>query len=155
MLDDDRVRFLEGGRSLIVGLSLPGNEPFATHGWGLQVLARGPVRMRVLMAERDAVRLPEPVGARIALTAADVASLASVQLKGRIVADEAPTEQDRRRSRSYCDALFDEIHRTDGEPLELLERMVPPSLWAWTVEVDTLFDQTPGPGAGSQLGTAR
>jgi hypothetical protein len=52
---------------------------------------------------------------------------------------------------SYCDSFFGAVEEADGTDRRLLERTVPGDFVSCTVEIDELFDQTPGPGAGAAL----
>lgn len=151
MLDDELAEFLEGDCSLVVGLVLDDGTPLASQAWALTVLQRDPPLVSVVLAERDTAGISEPVGARLALTGADVPTLSSRQVKGRVLAHEAATEADLAAVEQHCEAFFLAVHHADGEPVELLRRMVPPSFRAWTVQLDELYDQTPGPGAGAAL----
>lgn len=155
MLDDQTEAFLEGDCSLVVGFLTADDLPLSGHAWGAQVVQRDPTFVRVVLAARDAAHQPDPLGRSLALTAADVPTLAAVQVKGRVIADEAPTEQDLERAARHTEELFVAINRTDGEPIELLQRMLPPAYRVWTIEVDEVYDQTPGPGAGAALGAQR
>jgi hypothetical protein len=43
------------------------------------------------------------------------------------------------------------VTAVDGTERRLLERLVPSDYTAWTVAIDEVYDQTPGPGAGAPL----
>ncbi len=90
-------------------------------------------------------------GGRIAITVADVRTLRSFQLKGRVAALDPATEADREKADRYCDDFFTDIEVTDGTPRVLTERLRPARYVACTVEVEEAFDQTPGPHAGSPV----
>lgn len=152
MLDDDTVTFFEGPTSLIIGFPLADGEPFAGHAWGLRVEPGTPTAVRLVLAERDACRRDDAVGLPVAVTAADVPTLGARQLKGFVRASGAPTPDELELAAQHRDAFFAEVQRTDGEPLELLHRLYPTSMWTWVIEVHELYDQTPGPGAGCALG---
>jgi len=149
---EQQVPFLESGCVLIVGLVTPGGDPHATRGWGLDVhsTADGIVRVLVDGDHADTVAAIGE-GTPVAVTATDVPTLRSVQLKGRIAAVETPAESDPARVARYRDEMFEVVGRTDGVPRHLLERIVPTSFVPCRVVVDDVFDQTPGPGAGAQL----
>jgi hypothetical protein len=158
-LEPEMEAFLHSGCALIVGLTSERGEPFATRGWGATVLhAAGgdapseSLQLRVLVdaAEELAVDLMGS-GCAVALTAADVITLRSVQFKGRATGRAAATPADRDRADAYCDQFFADIASADLTPTELLERMRPTEVVACTVEIDEMFDQTPGPGAGGCL----
>ncbi len=152
MFDDDLTAFLESGCSTIVGLVTADGEPFATRGWGTEVLGGG--RLRVLLGAGAMAAAGRGVGGEpfaIAVTGADVRTLRSVQVKGTAHDLEPPTEADLVRSQGFCDAFFRDIEEVDATGRHLMERLVPADLLAATVDVDELFDQTPGPSAGAPL----
>jgi len=149
---DATVNFLEGGCSLIVGVSLADGSPYAAHAWGFTVESRDPVRARLVLGTRDAERVPALwAGAPIAVTGADVSTLRAVQVKGRSIDAGPATDDDLAVVARHCGLFFADVERVDGEPYALLVRMVPPSFTTCTVELDAFFDQTPGPGAGAPL----
>ena len=152
MSDAATAEFLEGGCALIVGTVGPGGEPYATRAWGVNLLAADVSAVRVLLDANDRRSLDDVGGGgRIAITAADVPTLRSVQLKGRCTGVEPGTDQDRARAERYAEAFFADVERTDGTPRHLLERLLPFDFAACTVVVEELYDQTPGPGAGAPI----
>lgn len=155
MIDADLAALLESGCSTIVGLLTPSGEPYATRGWGTEVLDGDPLRIRVLVGAGAfaAVGLLPGDGATfaIAVTGANVRTLRSVQLKGSAHDLEAPTAADLERSRAYCEAFFGDVKAVDGIARAMMDRLVPADLLALTVDVTELYDQTPGPTAGSAI----
>lgn len=152
MFDSELATFLESGCALIVATVSGEGEPYATRGWGLTVLDhRGSARL--LVAAGD-TRLTTDLadGGRIAVTAADVRTLRSVQLKGVATPVDAATDEDRARTARYTHDFYCDIEETDGVPPEVIARFTPLDVAACTVTVDEVFDQTPGPGAGVRLG---
>ena len=139
------MKFLHGGCSLIVGTVKDDGQPVVSRGWGLTVVDTDPLSLRLLVHE-DLVR----PGA-IAVTACDVRTLRSMQLKGRVVAIEPLTDTDHAKRRQYTDEFFSDIAAADAFPRELLDRLVPDVYLACTIGVDEMFDQTPGPRAGAPL----
>ena len=152
MLTADTVRFIEGGCALIVGGVHPDGSPYATRGWGAQVLDPERGRLRLLLSSLDdtAAELLRD-GRPIAITGADVPTLRSMQLKGTASAIEPGTDEDRARSAAYQEAFFRDIEQTDGTPYEVVHLVRPPDVIACLLEVREGFDQTPGPGAGGPL----
>jgi hypothetical protein len=155
VLDDDLRALLESGSSTIVGLLTAEGDPFATRGWGTKVSSGKPLRLRTLVAAGafvSAGRWPfDGTRFAIAVTGADVLTLQSVQAKGTAVGLERPTAGDLERSARFCDEFFGAVEEVDGIARDLMDRLVPVDLLACTVEVDELYDQTPGPGAGARL----
>jgi hypothetical protein len=146
VLDEEMVGFLQGGCALIVCTIDVDGEPSASRGWGLTVLsADAPVRVRLLVTP-DVI----PQG-RIAITGTDVPTLRSTQLKGHIVSVEPADSVDAEKTAAYLDHFYGDVVRTDNIPRDLVERLTPSELVALTVEVDELYNQTPGPRAGASL----
>jgi hypothetical protein len=155
VLDDPADEILSGDFALIVALVRPGNTPYATRGWGLEVLPGRKTRMRLLLSSEDGpARRDEPDssdGFLVALTATDPRTMRSVQFKGRSAAMEIANDNDRATVSRFCDAFFSAVKEVEGTERRLLERMVPNEFVACTIAVDEVFDQTPGPGAGAAL----
>jgi hypothetical protein len=146
------ARFLEGGCSIIVGAVLDDGEPYAMRGWGMTLLPGEPVQARLLLAADDVVGAAVLAGGRaIAVTAADVPSFRSVQVKGRSLGVTPGSDDDRARASRFADAFFGDVSRTDGTDRRVLDRMVPTDYVACTFTIEELYDQTPGPGAGAAL----
>jgi len=87
MLTEDARALLEGGTALIVGFTKPDGRPHATRAWGCDVDPSGGGAW-VLLRTVDAAAMDLHVGDEptipIAFTAADVRTLASVQVKGTL-----------------------------------------------------------------------
>jgi hypothetical protein len=150
LFDEETRAFVEAGNALIIGTVGAAGDPCATRGWGLTVLPE-PMQIRVLLDGSDLTTVAHvAAGGPIAVTAASIRTLESVQLKGRALGVEPADDDDLARADRYCTAMFSDIHGTDFTPLELLEQLRPPSFVACTVEVEEAFDQTPGPNAGER-----
>lgn len=152
MIDEALQAFLERGGAIIVGSVSPDGVPHAQRGWGCSVT--GPTTVRLLLDRSDPVlgeHLAVAARARLAVTSADVRTLRSVQLKGRVTTVEEPGDEDLRRCDAHNEELFSDIEQTDYFPRALTARMVPPGYLVATIEVEELYDQTPGPGAGAQV----
>jgi hypothetical protein len=152
VFDRESTTLLEAGSALIVATVAPDGSPLATRGWGLTVLGDDPPTVRLLLNAHETTTLGHvEAGGAIAVTAADVPTLRSLQLKGRAVALEPATADDVDRAGRYVEALFADIAAADGADPAILRRWLPLEYVAATLEVDDCFDQTPGPGAGSPL----
>ena len=148
---------LEAGTAEIVGLVTPDGRPFATRGWGLDVVDAEAGRIRLIMRAVDL----EPVGlgpgdrpdVPIAVTASHVPTLFSIQLKGRLEAVDASVTTDPARVDRYCDGFLGDVVGADRIRRDLMELWRPTGdvLVACTILVDELFGQTPGPDAGARL----
>lgn len=152
MIDEALRAFLERGCAMVVGTVAADGTPHAQRAWGCGVV--GASSVRVLLDGADPVLREHVAGSgRIAITCADVRTLRSVQLKGRVVeVDDEPTVDDLGRCDEHNEELFTDIEQTDYFPRALTERMVPPVYVVVVVEVEELYDQTPGPSAGAPVG---
>jgi hypothetical protein len=148
----ETVAFVEAGSAEIVATVAADGTPRASRGWGITVLDREAGRIRLLLdaAEASTLANVEATGA-IAITATDVPTLRSLQMKGMASSIEAATENDLERSAEYTFEFFRDVEATDRIPSDKMRRIVPHALVACTVEVRELFDQTPGPSAGTRV----
>ena len=152
MLDDVTWVFRNGSRALIVAAVTPDGAPHASRGWGI-TLDADDRSARLLLAADDEVLLASlgEHDARIAVTAGDIDTLHSTQIKGRAVSIEPVTADDERTAVDYFDGFAAAVERVDGTPRALIERLVPRAYVACTITIDEVFDQTPGPGAGASV----
>jgi Pyridoxamine 5'-phosphate oxidase len=156
MIDPKIAELLESGCSICVATVGPDGAPHASRGYGLTVMdPRGRVRL-LLDADDRQTRAHLAGGGPISVTGVSVPTLRAVQLKGTV---EEPTVTsdagDIARAAAHMDSLISDIHRMEGTPKALLERLRPSTYAVCTVTVDEIFDQTPGPEAGSRLRAAR
>jgi hypothetical protein len=156
VLDEELGAFLEGGCALLIGTVTPTGRPTASRAWGCTVIDAGRGRMRVVVDSHDATTMGNLASrGRVAVTAADVPTLRSVQLKGRCIGVEPAIPDDLDTAAAYCAKYYGDVALVDGFPLSLCERFTPAGYAACVVDVEELFDQTPGPSAGRPLGGSR
>ena len=152
VLDADTVALLEGGSALLIGTVLQHGAPHSARAWGLEVIQYEPVRVRVLLAENEEQLLANLApGSNVAVTATDVVSFNSVQLKGTSLGVEPPRPGDDGIFARYTAAMYDDIESIDHTPRHIAQRLNPARLMAVRVDVGEFYDQTPGPGAGRAL----
>ncbi|OWY60915.1 hypothetical protein B7486_66605, partial [cyanobacterium TDX16] len=149
MFDEATLVFLRSGCALIVGSASHDRQPLASRGWGIPALDPDGGQVTVLLDdEDDQARENLAAGARVAVTATDVQTLRSLQLKGTVLAVEPAAPEDPKVVRAYCDEFFGDVEAVDGMPRDILERMLPAGWFRCRVQVEATFDQTPGPSAG-------
>jgi hypothetical protein len=154
VLDADVVALLESGCATFLGTVDGDGNPVAAHCMGIEVLDDG-ARVRVMVnAEEPEVLADLADAGPVALGATDVSTFRSVQLKGRAEGIEPVTAADRIRVDRYVAGFFGAVHDTDGTDVELLRRLLPRELVALVMTVESVFDQTPGPQAGTSLARA-
>lgn len=149
MIRTDEAALLESGVSLVVGTVDAEGLPDATRAWSAR---RQGDDVRILLPTTSARALANlEGGGLIALTATMVDTLRSMQLKGRALAVEPATDDDRATMAAYVREFFANVQRTDGSDPERLQNLVPDDVVAVVFAVDHVFDQTPGPRAGARL----
>jgi hypothetical protein len=148
-----------GSSSGVVGLCTAEGEPWATRCWGVSLIDEEPLRLRLLLPAGSLSRAGHRAGDgtrfALALTTANVSTLHAVQAKGTAHSLQETSAEDRVRFDAYKAMFFDAINRTDGYEPEALARWAPRDLCAAILDVEALFDQTPGPGAGAPVVGAR
>jgi hypothetical protein len=143
---------IEDGAGLVVGTVGDDGEPRATRAWSVTLVDPDERRVRVVVSADDEVTVANlRVGTTMALNGADVRTLRSVQLKGRVVAVEAAGPDDLDSARDQSERFLQAVHDTDGNPLEQLRRILPIEVVVVEVVVVEMYDQTPGPDAGGAL----
>jgi hypothetical protein len=148
------MSILAAGTSLIVGTVGPDGEPRATRAFALVVVDATADVIRLVVSADDPLLLVHLETGVIAITAADVRTLRSVQLKGRIVGVEATSEEDRSVMADHSGRFFQAVHETDGHDLSAIRQLLPLQTLSVEVAVDEVYDQTPGPEAGRRVTAA-
>jgi hypothetical protein len=150
-IDDDLIEFLSLGVATIVASRDEQLRPEIGRGWGIR-----------MSAERDhaTVCLPAPDGSRmranleqngaIAVTCSLPTSYRTIQLKGETVDLRAPSSEQLDAVDAHADAFAREAEQF-GLPARLARKLLEPELTAVTFSVRELYDQTPGPNAGTPL----
>jgi hypothetical protein len=147
------AEFLSTGVAMLGATADAGLAPEAFRVWGASMLDDG--RLRVLVSS-DAARTLATVHAEtpISLVFTDITNFLSVQVKGRAVGSaEPPGPADVVQLRRY-DEAFSIALAAIGHPPALAARLRPTLAFVVSVEIDELYDQTPGPLAGAALGSA-
>ena len=143
----------EGASALIAAGVGPDGAPVATRAWGAVVEDDG-AALRVYLDADDVEATSRLVpGALAAVTGGDVKTLASAQAKGRVRTVDELTALDVATRERASHMFVEAVHETDGSPRVLIESMVPERFVALTLDVDEVYDQTPGPQAGSSITT--
>ncbi len=148
------MTILESGAGLVVGTVSTDGEPRADRAWAAAVVDADTRRIRFVMSADDPAVVDNLQSGAVSLTGAEASTYQSVQLKGRPVAVETPTTADVELARLQSETFFEAVHRTDGNPVEALRRMLPHRMVAVEMLVEETFDQTPGPSAGTALAGA-
>jgi hypothetical protein len=142
---------LEAGSSLIVGVVDPRGEPRATRAWAATVTDADQRRVRIVLSGDDPVAVESLPDGVVAVTGADVRTLRSHQMKGRVDLVEPPTDRDLAMMAEHSTAFMEAVHAVDGNPISELQRLLPNTLVVFEMVVDELYDQSPGPDAGAAV----
>ena len=152
MLERETIAFLESGCGVVVGTVGADGAPHASRGWGITVVSTDPTEVRLLLDADDTVAAYYLAATgNVAVTAGDIHTLQAIQFKGQASPVEPATPDEHVRAERYADEFFDNINDVDGTPLDLLNGLRVENYVACTVAVEELYDQTPGPAAGTRL----
>lgn len=150
VIDPALAALLEGPSAQNVATADGDGNPTVGRAWGLRV-DRGRF-VRALVGTDSATASNLLVDGRISVLVIDLESYRSVQVKGTVSTVEPPTAADRDvydvYVREFAAALLAADRTTPLGPA------LPSSILVVTFEVDSVFDQTPGPGAGGAVVTA-
>ncbi len=150
MIDDELKTFLAGPVSSMLGTADRFHTPDATRVAGIAPIS--PVRVRVLIStEATAARSNAIVGTRCSLLVTDITTYRSIQWKGALaVPAQERTASDLALMHRHVDAFV-----AGAEQVRLLESVAsavfPVDVVALELDLDTRYDQTPGPHAGARM----
>ena len=151
LIDEELVRHLQGPVSAFLGTTDATSVPDATRVNGLAALDGR--RLRVLIAaDATAARANATPGSRVAVLVTDITTYRSVQLKGTVqIASPARTPGDVAVVHHHV-STFTGASDSVGMDSRLAPNLFALDVVPLVVEVDELYDQTPGPGAGRRVG---
>ena len=155
MFASELTAMIEAGAGLILGTVSDDGAPRGVRAWAAWVVDPDEQRLRVVLTGDDQTVVACLAGRKVAVTAGNVRTLRSVQLKGQVVSVEQPTPADMEITERHTHWFFEAVHDTDGNPLELLRVLLPSTHLVIEMIVDEQYDQTPGPTAGSALQAGR
>ena len=146
----DLAAFLDSGVSMLGGSANDDLVPEAFRVWGASVDGGGRIRALV-SSDAGQTLVGLQAGTIICFNISDPLTFRSIQVKGRATGSaQPPGPADVECIRRYGET-FGATAVQRGIPLALLESTRPLSVFAVTVEIDELYDQTPGPTAGTRL----
>ncbi len=156
-IDKQLKAFLESGVSVLVGTRDSGLSPEITRAWGPRVSKDGnSVSLCVpLGTSRKTLENLEENGL-IAVSFSLPTTYKTIQLKGRCIETGEPSAADLRAVERHREA-FSSLNEGIGVPRQLLDSFwsreleTSPAVVAIRFHPEEVFDQTPGPQAGSRL----
>ncbi|MEI9935974.1 MAG: hypothetical protein WDO69_01990 [Pseudomonadota bacterium] len=148
VLTAELVEYMESGVSLLVGTRDAALKPASARGFGVEIDAPGRSATVFLPASVATVTLSNlRDNGQIALTFSRGFDHRSLQVKGRVLSVGETNERQRRLQERYF-AAFSEGLIFIGHRQKLLRRVRYYPSYALHFQIDSMFDQTPGPGAG-------
>ncbi len=151
-IPQDVTEFLDGGVSILVGSVDEHGRPECTRGMGVEVdgdAGRLTVYVPIVGADRTLANLG--LGRRIAITFSRPYDNRTCQVKGRVRATSPASAEDVARQQRWFAAYVEQLAIVGIARAATRRWRITPSV-AVEVEVDELFEQTPGPGAGKRIG---
>ena len=135
----------------MVGTRDAANRPRAHRAFGL-IASEDGKRLRALIPRFSLEGLAEAIAenGQVAISAGNTVSHETYQMKGKASAPTEPSEADVAMFAEYTERIV-RAGVAIGMPEELLRAIIQPPERVITLEVETIFLQTPGPGAGQPL----
>lgn len=151
MIPPELFEFVESGISILVGTRDDRLFPDGCRAIGARVEDAGRA-LTVFLADATSasVRANIEDNGRIAVGFSRTSDHRSVQIKGQVVALRLAEDSDRAFIDSYRHNLEGEWCQV-GVPPSIVQRMANWPCWAALCRVESVFLQTPGPGAGNPL----
>jgi hypothetical protein len=154
VLTAELVEYMESGVSLLVGSRDAALRPASARGFGVGIDAASCGATVFLPAAASAVTLSNlRDNGQIALTFSRGFDHRSVQVKGHVVSISETNEEQRQLQDRYF-ARFSEGLIFIGHQERLLRRVRYYPSYAVAFQIESMFDQTPGPGAGRTASVA-
>jgi len=155
-LSGEIQEFALGGVVVVIGTRDSACVGEIARAWGVRVMPGGEAIELCVFAQANRRTLDNLAdNHRIAVTLMSPSTYRSVQLKGRAVVTTA-SHRDLQRVEAHFDAFLQEL-ASAGLSNPLMRRLVdseretPPELAKIRIEIEQIFDQTPGPTAGARL----
>jgi hypothetical protein len=152
MLSDDTVlRYLEPGRSVVIGTVDAAGWPSCCRGIAI-VVAEDRRSVVVFLPVATAAETVANVASngRLAVVTTHPVTHVTVQLKGRSRAVRVAGEEERPTIEAYFERFADVLDSI-GLPRGISRGMARWPAFAIEIEVDAVFEQTPGPRAGEPV----
>jgi len=147
--DATTAEYLHSGCALLVCTVGADGHPRAGRAWGLTVVDAEAGRVRLLVEADDHITVANiRGGGAVAITATSVMTFRSMQLKGRGLGIEQPTPEDGAKRDQYTHDFLRDVYATNSYDMDIMERWARRPIVASLIEVDSSYDQTPGPSAG-------
>ncbi|HET7574705.1 MAG TPA: hypothetical protein VFJ99_06270 [Solirubrobacterales bacterium] len=149
-IDPALAGFLTSGVAIMAATRDGDLQPEIARGWGPGPSADGArLDLCLIAPSGSATRANLEANVSIAVNCTRPSTYRAVQIKGRVTEVRAPTEDDLARAAEHAEAFTADTAKV-GSPAPSAFYIGAVDL-AVTLEVDELYDQTPGPAAGSRL----
>ena len=153
MIPEKLVEFMHGPRLMFVGSRNDKLRPTAS--WAFGALADGGAgTVTVFIPEVEGAATFENIenNGRVALTVADAPSHETYQFKGQLIETRPCTDADHTVQEIYMSKMV-AYHEPLGYGEEILRGFTLKPAKAVSFQVEDIFVQTPGPGAGEKIET--
>ena len=151
VIADELASFVRGGVAIIVATRDEDLRPEITRGWGPEVSGDGrSVTLCVTAPPGSKTRSNLAANSAVAVTFSLPTTYRTVQMKGTAAEVREPNAEQLTRVEEHLAAFVDQVEQV-GIPRHLAPTFMQPEFVSVTLEVRELYDQTPGPNAGSKL----
>lgn len=149
-IDEATKEFLEGGMAVQVGTANHAGVPQVANAWGPRINPDGSISLFLDSASAASTMANLASNGRIAVIFADPITYRSIQFKGKWLSAAAPTDLERAWVQRHRE-LFTSATVLVGDNPEAMRNRWWQEVTRIDFEVQTAYDQTPGPNAGMPL----
>lgn len=140
------------GYAVVVATCDAGLRPQLARVWGLEIAPEGrALTFAVEAPPGSPMRANLAPGAAVALTATKPSTYRSTQIKGRLRRTWQPTDADLARAARHGEAFAENVLEVGIDTPRALRFVHDDVLVVVELEVQEVYDQTPGPAAGARL----
>lgn len=149
-IDEATKEFLEGGMAVQVGTANAAGRPQIANAWGPRINEDGTISLFLDSAGAASTLANLASNGRIAVIFADPITYRSIQFKGKWLSAAAPTEMETAWVQRHRE-LFTSATVLVGDNPEAMRNRWWQEVTRIDFQVESAFDQTPGPNAGLPL----
>lgn len=151
-LSEELIAFVGGGVAVSIATRDEGLRPAFTRGWGPLVAKDGrSLSVCAIAPPGSATRANLERNGAMAIGFSPPTVARALQIKGSVVELRDPDDSDLERTERHLEAFTAEVLQIRYPP-DLARRLyIPSDFLSVTISIDDVFDQTPGPSAGTRL----
>jgi hypothetical protein len=149
-LDEDSLEYLGSGIAVQIGTASDAGKPQIANAWGPRLNPDGTMSVFVDTAAAGQTLANLAMNGKIAVITAHPISYRSMQFKGRWISAAQPSDEDPALVQRHRELFTSAVTLVGDNPESMRNRWLPETTRI-DFAIEAVFDQTPGPAAGTEL----